>query len=239
MFSYNNNIKEKELYVSIPQSIRYNFIYLNSITELMKKVYNSQCEKIIFSCSGDSINIDKLGAAYLYNTLLSFSRKKTVYVNKTLYQLFHDTVCHADGKKFEKIDLERDSESKIQQCYSIKDDKAVNQTVQILVEFIVKNNFIFENAKEFLITTIGEIFSNAFNHSDKSYVLFMYDIEVQNETVYLVINITDYGRLLFIMYRNIKSNILDVCQLGRNVSAGLWGREIQHVRAQVAMAYLL
>ena len=196
MFSYNNNIKEKELYVSIPQNIRYNFIYLNSITELMKKVYDSRCEKIRLSCSEDNIDIDKLGTAYLYNTLLSFSRRKTVYVNKTLYQLFHDTVCHTDGKKFEKIDLERDSESKIQQCYSIKDDKAVNQTVQILVEFIVKNNLIFENAKEFLITTIGEIFSNAFNHSDKSYVLFMYDIEVQNEKVYLVINITDYGKTI-------------------------------------------
>ena len=51
---------------------------------------------------------------------------------------------------------------------TVFDDKAVSQTVHILGEFIGSHNLMFENAKEFLITTIGEIFSNAFNHSSEN-----------------------------------------------------------------------
>ena len=68
--------------------------------------------------------------------------------------------------------------------------------MQILVDFITDKNLILENAKEFLVTTIGEIFSNAFNHSDRNQVFFMYDIEWNNDKFFLVINITDYGKTI-------------------------------------------
>lgn len=196
MFSYNNNTKEKALYITISSEIKYNFNFLDSITELMIKVENSGCEKIYFSCEIDNINFNNMGTAYLYNVLIFFSRKKKVFIHKQLEQLFHEKVSHSDGKKFKEINVDKDKLSEIQQCYCIRDDKAVNQTVQTLVEFILKNNLVFENAREFLITTIGEIFSNAFNHSNEKLVFFMYGIEWHNGKVYLVINITDYGKTI-------------------------------------------
>lgn len=196
MFSYNYNSKEGKLFVSVPEKINYNFAFLNSITELMEKAKQSSCQKICFSSGGKDIQCDKMGVAYLYNTLLFFSREKSVLVDRTLYQIFHDQVLHSDSRKFEKIDIQKVSLSNIQQCYLINDDKSVKQTAQTLVDFISENNLIFENAKEFLITTIGEIFTNAFGHSDEKNVFFMYDIEWSKHNFYLVINITDYGKTI-------------------------------------------
>lgn len=196
MFSYNNNIKEKKLFVSIPAQIKYNFLFLNSISELMERVEKSQCERIYFSCVEKDLSFNKMGSAYLYNTLLYFNSKRAVLVDGSLSKVFHNQVSHSDGMKFEKIELERVPKSKIQQCYNIINDKAVNQTVQTLVEFISNHNLILENAKEFLVTTIGEIFSNAFGHSNEKKVLFMYDIEWRKDKIYLVISITDYGKTI-------------------------------------------
>ena len=65
-----------------------------------------------------------------------------------------------------------------------------------MVDFISENNLVLERAREFLITTVGEIFSNAFGHSNEEKVFFMYDIGRYNHKFYLVINITDYGKTI-------------------------------------------
>ena len=59
----------------------------------------------------------------------------------------------SEGEKFKKIDLHKDLIKNVQQCYRFKGDKSVNQTVQILVDFIANKNLVLENAKEFLFTT--------------------------------------------------------------------------------------
>lgn len=202
MFTYNKNLREKNFFISMPSEVRYNFVFLNDITELMEKVEQSNCSKIYFSCGRENIKFDKMGAAYLYNTLMFFTRNRRVLIDKNLYQIFHDQVVHSDAAKFKKIDIGKVSLSKIQQCYNISDDKSVNQTVQTLVDFISYNNLVLENAKEFLITTIGEIFTNAFGHSNEKKVFFMYDIEWHDKTFYLVINITDYGKTII---HNVRS----------------------------------
>ncbi len=196
MFTYNKNLKEKSFLISVPSEVRYNFTFLNDITELMEKVEQSQCSKIYFICSKENVNFDKMGIAYLYNILLFIARNKIVLMDRNLYQIFHDRVAPSDADRFNAIDIRSDSLGEIQQCYSIRDDKSVNQTVQTLVDFISKNNLVLENAKEFLITTIGEIFTNAFGHSNEKKVFFMYDIELHDKTFYLVINITDYGKTI-------------------------------------------
>lgn len=81
VFSYNNNVKDKKLFVTITAEIKYNFHFLNGITELIHKVENSNCEKVYVSCRSQDINFNKMGMAYLYNTLLFFAKKKNVYIS--------------------------------------------------------------------------------------------------------------------------------------------------------------
>lgn len=194
MFSYNINIREKEFHIKALSIMEYDIHFLDDITEMIEKIEKSECERIYCSCIMEYRNFNKMGIAYLYNILIYFSIKKNVFVQQELYQLFHEKVSRSDGTKFKEIDIFDDKLSEIQQCYCIRNDKEVNQTVPILVKCIAKNNLLFNNAEEFLITTIGEIFSNAFNHSNENEVLFMYNIERCDEKFYLVINITDYGK---------------------------------------------
>lgn len=208
MFSYNDNVKDKRLFVTISEEIKYNFDFLNAITGLMKTVENSNCEQVYVSGSVKYTNFSKMGMAYLYNTLLFLAKKKNVFVRNDLSKLLHERVTHSDGEKFKKIDLHEDLIKKnVQQCYCFEGDKSIYQTVQILVDFIANKNLVLENAKEFLVTTIGEIFSNAFIHSDENRVFFMYDIEVHNEDFFLVINITDYGKTIIGNVQEFHNNV--------------------------------
>lgn len=197
MFSYNDYVKEKKLFITITEEIKYNFDFLNAITDLMKKVENSTCEQVYVSGSVKYTNFNKMGMAYLYNAFSFLAKKKNIFIKNALSKLMHEQVTHSDGEKFKKIDLHKDLiEKNVQQCYCFEDEKSINQAVQILVNFIANKNLVLENAKEFLVTTIGEIFSNAFIHSDENKVFFMYDIEFHNEAFFLVINITDYGKTI-------------------------------------------
>ena len=98
MFSYNNNLKERRFFVSMPADVRYNFSFLNDITELMRKVELSQCNKIYFSSGSQIIKFDKLGAAYLYNTLIFFARNKSVLVDKNLYQRVESYLLNLESR---------------------------------------------------------------------------------------------------------------------------------------------
>lgn len=196
MFLYNTD-KEKQLFVTLPSKIEYNFEFLNSITELMENVECSNCKEIFFSCNSEHNDFNKMGTAYLYNAIRFFSNKKTVYASRYLMKYFQEQVWHTDGDKFEKVEMRSSRfNSSAFQCYCFKNDKQVNQTVQILVDFIADKNLIFKDVKEFLITTIGEIFSNAFNHSEQKQVFFMYDIEWNQKDIFLVIDITDFGKTI-------------------------------------------
>lgn len=68
--------------------------------------------------------------------------------------------------------------------------------VRLVVDSITQNNLGLEDGKEFLITTIGEIFSNAVTHSDEKNVYFMHEIKRSDDSAFLIIHITDYGKTI-------------------------------------------
>ena len=196
MFSYNKNTKESRVYINLPPEIKYNFEFLNDITGLIKIIEDSGCDAVLFSYNEKNAKLNKMGAAYLYTLMRFFSQRKKVYVNQWLLNLIRKKVSHKNGKKFEKIELKEIITNPTLQCYSYDSDTNVTHTVEMIVEFITEKSLVFENVKEFLITTIGEVFSNAFYHGNENLVHFMYDIEKQKENYHLVINITDYGKTI-------------------------------------------
>lgn len=210
MYSFKYTDEEKKLFVFLPREMKYDFDFIDAIAEFMEKVEESEY-KDVFVCGEKEMNsLDKMCAAYLLNTLYFLARRRNVYVKKDINKIFHEKVSHTDGGNFNQIDVGRDSGSAIQQCYNISDDKNVDQTVQILVDFIFKHNLFLNNAKEFLITTIGEIFSNAFIHSDENKIFFMYDITWdKKDEISLLINVTDYGKTIIHNVREYQEKYWD------------------------------
>ena len=196
MFSYHIDEDAKALFVLLSEEIKFDFEFLNLITKLMEGTVKSPYKEICVNYGNKLPAFDKMSAAYLYNVLRFFARTNTVFVRKPLSRIFDEKVSHSDSGKFQKIELEKEILNQKQQCYIINNDKGLDKTVQTLVDFIADHNLILENAKEFLITTIGEIFSNAFNHSDEKTANFMFDIQMDGQDISLLINVTDYGKTI-------------------------------------------
>lgn len=201
--------KEKKLFVFLPAEMKYDFDFIDAIAEFMEKVEESEYKEVLVCGEKEMSSLDKMCAAYLLNTLYFLARRRNIYVKKDINKIFHEKVSHSDGGNFNRIDVGIDSLSTIQQCYNISDDKNVDQTVQILVDFILEHNLFLNNAKEFLITTIGEIFSNAFIHSDENKIFFMYDITWEKDEISLLINVTDYGKTIIHNVRKYQEKYCD------------------------------
>lgn len=76
MFLYNINEKIGNIFITIPDKIKYNSKFLDSVAELMEKTVNSECNEIFLSCKSSNIDFNKMGVAYLYNTLLFWQKRK-------------------------------------------------------------------------------------------------------------------------------------------------------------------
>ena len=197
VFSYNINHKEHDIYITVPHEIKYGYDLINDITELMKKIEESKCSSVTFTCSDSEPVFDKMGTAFLENVMRALLDKVSVYASMSLLKGMNEKVHHNEGSKFQKIEiLEHLRNNSVLQCYCFDNENDVSKTVKILVEFYSEKNFMNKGAEEFLFTTIGEIFSNAFNHSEQKYIYFIYDIEYVDSNFYLIINITDFGKTI-------------------------------------------
>lgn len=196
MFEFNYNAKSKELFVNLPNRIRFDCEFLDDITELVGRCIGGteNVETLYISCN-KSVNYDKMSKAYLLNVLrflMSYIKAKW---NKNLSDQIANVVSKKDGAKFEEISIESTVTNKGLTYYDFHGDKDVKRPVDEMANILVDKNLAInsETVKEFLSTTIGEIFSNSINHSDQDEVFFMYDIVFDGEYFYLWVNIVDYG----------------------------------------------
>ena len=211
MISYNNNPKTGELHITITSGIMHCCDFLNALTEMSEKVLTSRSETIFISAKQDDFKYDKLGMVYFANLLRMFTRKnKKVYVVRWLLILLNEKKDET-GSKFEKIDIIETIMRDKLPIFRFEKDEDASEAVQKIVEFIHESGMCIP--KDFLITTIGEIFSNAFNHSEEGTLYFMYDIEIKEAEIYLVINVTDFGKTIINNVRDYmkKKQKMDVC----------------------------
>nr|DAP92054.1 MAG TPA: hypothetical protein [Caudoviricetes sp.] len=192
MISYNDNIKSGVLHITINVGIVHRFEFLNALTEMSKKILASGSEMVYISAPKDRIQLDRLGMAYFDNLLRMYVRRgKKIYVINWLAKLLNENV---KGMKFETISIEETMQGSCANCFCFAKEADVSEAVEKIAEFIQEHSMVL--SRDFLITTIGEIFSNAFNHSEEDKLYFMYDIEMKNGNYHLVINITDFGKTI-------------------------------------------
>jgi len=204
VFEYNFHEKAKILSISLPDKINFDVAFLNEITLLVKKISNKDCEEVRISCSPDAV-YDKLSKAYFLNVLRSFLPQKSIKWSKNLANLINPKVHAHDGSKFEEIDMIQMITGDELDYYRFRDDGTVAKPVGEMTKLLVEKNVTLntDQIKEFLSTTIGEIFSNCFLHSNKDEAFLMFDVSYKEGQFYLCVNITDYGTILI---NNVKSH---------------------------------
>ena len=208
MFVYNYNPKTKILDITLPQELRFDFEFLNGISEMIYIVEQEgrEYKQIRFS-SPKNTNYPKMCKAYMFNVWRYLGKSHWVLWNVELNNVIGATVKTVDGGKFSDIDVYETLTSESLNDYRFSNAKSADEAVKKLVRVIVEKNFTIDRneVSEFLITTIGEIFSNAFLHSDREEAFLIYDIEYDRDDYYLNVTVIDYGKTII---QNVRSFLM-------------------------------
>lgn len=201
MFEYNYHQKLKMLNITLPKELNYNFEFINAMTGLVENIIRKAPYQVRISCQREP-EYDKMCKAYIFNVLRNLSKQvmpnTRILWSAELNNTITSTINTESGSKFNEIDVTRDYTSETLSDYRFKDDQSIKKPVEEIAKIIVDKNWAIEGnaVKEFLTTTIGEIFSNAFLHSDRDELFFLYDIESDGEDFYLCVTVLDYGKTI-------------------------------------------
>ena len=199
MFDYNYNPKTHILNITLPRTLHYDFRFMNDITELIRNVKdkNRNCMQVRVSCAREPI-YDKMCKAYIYNVLRSLSKDIKVLWSIELNNVILSSVTTTIGSKFREINVQKAALADELNDYRFHNDQNVDKPVREIAKVIVEKNFTIgkNEVNEFLTTTIGEIFSNAFLHSEKDELFFIYDIEKRKGDFFLCVTVIDYGNTI-------------------------------------------
>ena len=228
MFKYMLQPSGQKLYVELPDKLNFNFDFLNAIAELLHHIENIPNSQVLFHCKEGAI-YDKLSKAYLYNIMLYIKSKKKVFWNTSLEAMLKSTVHRRKGGDSElEIDLlERLASSELN-LYSFQGDIAIQKPVNTLTETMVDKCLTINKSevKEFLSTTIGEIFSNSINHSEQEITYFMFDVVYEEEKFFLYVNIIDYGSTIV---GNVRKHLFRTLHINMESTACIsWAIEPGH-----------
>mgnify|MGYP003304193813 FL=1 len=194
MFEYNFHEKAKILYVVLPSEIKFDIKFLNEMTKLISRTSLQKCKEVRMMCNGNA-EYDKMAKAYMLNVFRFILRGKEVKWNVDLANVILPKVHMCDGSKFTEVDIAQMCLADELNYYRFKNNETVTKAVSEVTRLLVEKNFTLntDEVKEFLSTTIGEIFSNCFLHSNQEEAFFMCDISYEEGEFYLWVNIIDYG----------------------------------------------
>ena len=199
---FSNADNDKLLIVNLPNRLVFNVYFLIHMDCLVKKaIENDRIETVRVVCP-EIINYDNMCKAYIINILTYINKfpNKGVYINSIFKSRIQNQVMTKEGKDFNKdSDLNELIRNQELEYYTFngKEDTsgAINHVSSLLVNSMLSINP--DKLKDFLNTTIGEIFSNSCNHSDQQEVFFASFVDKSyNGDIFLTVSIIDYGKTI-------------------------------------------
>ena len=190
-------IINRELYIYLPKKMKFDLKFhrlMASIISLVLKYKNSN--RIIFSCD-INISYDKMCKTYIFNVLDFFKSKGMhIYTTRKLKEDIVDLVHKKSGKTYgSEINVMELLLKENVKYYSFKGIEEIYKPIGDIVKTITDLSLIYNDneLRDFLTTTIGEIFSNSLNHSEQDEVFFLFNVEKEKDDFYLYVSIIDYG----------------------------------------------
>lgn len=199
---FSNADNDKLLIVNLPNRLVFNVYFLIHMDCLVKRaIENDRIETVRVVCP-EIINYDNMCKAYIINILTYINKfpNKGVYINSIFKSRIQNQVMTKEGKDFNRdSDLNELIRNQELEYYTFngKEDTsgAINHVSSLLVNSMLSINP--DKLKDFLNTTIGEIFSNSCNHSDQQEVFFASFVDKSyNGDIFLTVSIIDYGKTI-------------------------------------------
>lgn len=178
--------------------MKYSYDFQEFISVLIEMCLFHDIKILYIACDKQTL-FDKISIAVLYNVLFYLSDSIQVKLNSVLREYVEPNISVLEGKNFQPISIIRKIAESETQYYVFSGDKDVEKPVNEITNIIVEQNITVrqDDIKEFLSTTIGEIFSNCINHSEQDTIYLTYDIDCQDEDgFFLCVNVIDYGKTI-------------------------------------------
>lgn len=199
--------ERKNSYISFPDKMKYDFNFLRAIFNITKRVLDSN-SNTVYAIGSNNTQCDSICVAVSRNILGFFAKTKIVKLNPELVTLIGTNIHSLSGSEFSDIDLERVVADHRVKLYTFNNNNDVEKVVSELAGILIDSSLTINTneVREFLSTTIGEIFSNSFVHSKQDEVFFMYDVLYEDNNFYLCVNIIDYGVTIIDNIQNFFNN---------------------------------
>lgn len=139
--------------------------------------------------------------AYIINTLTYINEQsgKKIFINNDFRMRVKNEVAAKEGKSFNKeTDIEKLIKNQGLEYYVFKGKEEITRPVNHISALLAKSmpSFNQEDLKDFINTTIGEIFSNSCNHSNQDNVYFASFVQKEYDNIFLYVSIIDYGKTI-------------------------------------------
>ena len=195
MFKYSFNGGTKRLNITLPDALEFNFEFLKETSKMLFRINQFSFDEVVFLGKSNA-KYDKLSKAYLFNLMANINERKRILWDRHLRLAIGTTVHYKKGEDYLPInDMVDKIASEELNIYRFYGDVGIEKPIEELTRIMVDMNLAIEpeRVKEFLSTTIGEIFSNSTNHSKKQELFFMFDIVNIDGVFLLCVNIVDFG----------------------------------------------
>lgn len=205
MFTYSENRNKGDYYVSLSGNMTFDIDFEDDVSEMLNRCLFSEynINTVWISCD-ENTQFDRMSRGYLLNVLRYMNNDIEIRWTLLLQEKILQNVNFVSGKNFTKLVMPSERQNNDIMYYVFEGDKDVDKPVNEIANLLVDKNLTIheETVKEFLSTTIGEIFSNSINHSEQDKIYFMYDIFNQETDVFLCVNIIDFGKTISANVKN-------------------------------------
>lgn len=208
MFQYTENSAQSDFYIFLPNKLDFNVEFLEKVSEMHEKILDTKCKNIKITKSDQYAIYQKICLVYLLCIWRScVDEGKTILYSEKLYKKILN-IHKEDGRQFVEMELNDYVKSETGMYYVFESDNDLDKPIQAIAKILVRKNVTLNSGmlEEFLKTTIGEIFSNCFNHSDSKCAFFMCDIQKINNEYFLSVVIFDYGKTIV---SNVREHLKD------------------------------
>lgn len=192
----------KTLYIYMPNELHFGIDFLEDTSAMRNLIINCKNDTVKFTTYNGNIKYDNICKSYLMSIWQYCGRctnkKKQLMYDRRLNNVFGGKVNVNSGKDFQPITVESALNTDKSTYYIFLPDHDINKPIDSITDLIISKNLTInrKDIKEFLNTTLGEIFSNCFNHSDTNKAYYMNDIITENGKFYICVSIFDYGKTI-------------------------------------------
>lgn len=212
MFEYTFR-NQSDLQVNLPKRLNFDLDFLLETHKLIKDSTRIKSDgKLIIHCRED-VDYHQMCKLYLVNVLSFLNKNRVkVFINNNFKKQIREFVHQRAGTEYSRdLSVEFLIRKDNLDYYRFEGKNSIDKPVESIASLLVEKSLSINKTdlKNFLNTTIGEVFSNSINHSNNEEVFLLHTIGWEKDKTYLYVSVIDYGKTIVSNVREFLNKSID------------------------------